>query len=188
MRSLLLVGVMVATAAHASAQVATATRERDTSRRAFEHVTAVLSSPRCANCHIPGESPLQGDMGRPHAMRVRRGADGRGTAAMRCTNCHQDASLPVAHAPPGAPDWRLPPPATRMAWKGLTAGDQCRMLKDTSRNGNKTLTQLLEHVRHDRLVLAGWSPGPGRTLPPMSHESFVEQFKAWVDLGAVCPE
>ena len=162
--------------------------QRAGSTRAFEPIAAVLSSPRCANCHISGDEPLQGDEGRVHAMRVRRGTDGRGTAAMRCTNCHQDANVPLLHAPPGAPDWRLPPPATPMAWKGLTAREQCQMLKDRSRNGNKTPVELLEHVSHDRLVLAPFNAGPGRTPPPMSHDAFVERFKTWVDLGAPCPE
>jgi hypothetical protein len=188
MRSLFMVGVTLAITTYASVRWTTTAQQRDGSMRAFEPIAAVLSSPRCANCHIPDDAPLQGDEGRVHAMSVRRGSDGRGTPAMRCTNCHQDTNSPVLHAPPGAPDWRLPPAATPMAWKGLTAGEQCRMLKDTSRNGNKTLRELIEHVGHDRLVLAGWSPGPGRTLPPISHDAFVEHFRTWVDSGAVCPE
>ena len=162
--------------------------QRDASTGSFAPIAAVLSSPRCANCHITGAVPLQGDEGRPHAMRVQRARDGRGTPAMRCANCHQESSALVPHAPPGAPDWRLPPPATPMAWKGLSPGEQCRMLKDTSKNGKKTPEALLEHVRHDALVLAGWSPGPGRTPPPVSHELFVAEFSAWIEHGAVCPE
>jgi hypothetical protein len=163
-------------------------QQRDESTRAFESVATVLSSPRCANCHFEGNSPAEGDHGRIHAMVVRRGTDGRGTPAMRCTNCHQDTSLPVPHAPPGAPDWRLPPAAMPMAWKGLTVGEQCRMLKDPSRNGNKTVQQLVEHMSHDPLVLASWNPGPGRMPPPMSHDAFLEAVKTWVDRGAACPE
>jgi len=156
--------------------------------RAFASVATVLSSPRCANCHIAGDSPLQGDAGVPHAMNVKRGPEGRGTPAMHCTNCHQDVSWATPHAPPGAPDWRLPPMATPMAWKGLTLGDQCRMLKDPTKNGNRTVADLLEHVSRDRIVVSSWNPGPGRPLPPLSHEAFVQQFKAWIDLGAICPE
>lgn len=182
------IGVAVGSLVLAAAQMVMAAQAPDESARAFEPIAAVMSSPRCANCHIAGDAPLQGNDGRLHAMRVRRGTDGRGTPAMRCSNCHQDASVPVPHAPPGAPDWRVPPSATPMAWKGLTVGEQCRMLKDTARNGHRTLAELLEHVRHDPLVLAGWSPGPGRTLPPISHDALVAQFKTWIDLGAVCPQ
>ena len=165
-----------------------ATVQREEAARAFDDIAGVLSSPRCANCHIVGDRLTTGDMGRPHAMAVRRGKDGRGAPAMRCTNCHQEASVPVPHAPPGARDWRLPPPATPMAWKGLSAGEQCRMLKDPSKNGNKTLPQLLEHVQHDPLVLGGWSPGPERVPPPISHEAFVNAVRTWIDLGAACPQ
>jgi hypothetical protein len=158
------------------------------STRAFASIATVLSSPRCANCHFAGNSPAEGESGRMHAMVVRRGEDGRGTPAMRCTNCHQDTSLQVPHAPPGAPDWRLPPAAMPMAWKGLSVSEQCRMLKDPARNGNKTLPQLVDHVRHDLLVLASWNPGPGRMPPPMSHDAFAQAVNTWVDGGAVCPE
>jgi hypothetical protein len=163
-------------------------QQPDESMRAFAPIATVLSSPRCANCHFAGDAPAEGDSGRIHAMVVRRSNDGRGTPAMRCTNCHQETSLQVPHAPPGAPDWRLPPAAMPMAWKGLNVSEQCRMLKDPARNGNKTLAQLVDHIRHDPLVLASWNPGPGRLPPPMSHEAFAEAVKTWVDGGAACPE
>ena len=188
MKSILSVISIVAITACAGGMVAIAAQQRAESARAFESIALVLSSPRCANCHFEGDSPAEGDHGRIHAMVVRRGKDGRGTPAMRCTNCHQDKSLTVPHAPPGAPDWRLPPPGTPMAWKGLSAGDQCRMLKDPSRNGHKTPEQVLEHMSRDPLVLAGWDSGPGRLPPPMSHSAFVEVVRIWVEGGAACPE
>ena len=154
--------------------------------RAFERVAQVLNSPRCANCHIAGDSPLQGDERQPHTMNVKRGLDGRGTPSMRCTNCHQEQSSDVPHAPPGGPDWRLPLPNMRMAWQGLSPGDMCRMLKDPSKNGNRSLADLLEHVTSDRLVKATWNPGVGRSLPPMSHAEFVASFQEWVNAGAAC--
>src|SRR5262249_28245333 len=150
--------------------------------------SSVLSSPRCANCHITGDSPLQGDDSHPHTMNVRRGADGRGAVGMRCGTCHQEASSMVLHAPPGASDWRLPPPSKRMAWKGLTAGEQCRMVKDPTMNGNRSLADVLDHAINDPLVLAGWRPGAGRTPPSVSHAEFVQSVKTWIDGGAACPQ
>src|SRR5262244_3774337 len=50
------------------------------------------------------QSQLQGDDNRPHGMNVKRGTDGRGSPAMRCTNCHQSSNSEFAHAPPGAPN------------------------------------------------------------------------------------
>jgi hypothetical protein len=157
------------------------------SARAFEAVSVVLSSPRCANCHITGDAPLQGDDGHLHGMSVRRGTDGRGTVAMKCANCHQEASLAQPHTPPGGPDWRLPPAATPMAWRGLSAADQCRMLKDRTKNGNRGLEELLDHAKNDPIVNASWQPGPGRAGPPVSHEVFVQRFSEWIAGGAACP-
>ena len=158
------------------------------SLRAFSVVASDLTSPRCLNCHVSGDSPLQGDSGTPHNMNVKRGADGRGTPAMRCTNCHQDQNSATLHAPPGRPDWRLPPPDMRMAWQGLSLGEICQALKNPATNGGKSQQQLIEHVRDDRIVNWGWDPGPGRSIPPVSHDEFVAQVTAWVQTGAACPQ
>ena len=158
------------------------------SLRAFSVVASVLTSPRCLNCHVSGDSPLQGDSGTPHNMNVKRGADGRGTPAMRCTNCHQDQNSTTLHAPPGRPDWRLPPPDMRMAWQGLSLGEICQALKNPATNGGKSPQQLIEHVRDVHIVNWGWDPGPGRSIPPVSHDEFVAQVTAWVQTGAACPQ
>lgn len=164
----------------------TGANREDEGWRAFTEVATVLTHPRCLNCHVPGSSPLQGDEGRPHTMSVRRAADGRGTPAARCTNCHQDANSPAPHSPPGAPDWRLPPASARLAWQGLSTEEICRSLKDPARNGGRNLAQLVEHVSTDHFVHWGWSPGPGRSTPPLSHQDFVRRFVQWTESGAPC--
>jgi hypothetical protein len=166
---------------------AAAGAEEVQSLRAFAVVASVLTSPRCLNCHVAGDSPLQGDSGIPHNMNVKRGADGRGMPAMRCTNCHQEENSTQLHAPPGRRDWRLPPPSNRLAWQGLSFGDICRVLKDPVTNGGKSPDQLIEHVRADPFVNWGWAPGPGRSTPPVSHDQFVTQVTAWLQNGAACP-
>src|SRR5471032_2186154 len=91
--------------------------------QAFEIVRSVLQHPRCQNCHIPGDAPLQGDTGRSHAQYVVRGAAGHGAAAMECAVCHRDANLPLnygEHVPPGAPTWHLPPPTQKMVFIALS--------------------------------------------------------------------
>ena len=171
--------------------VAAASRPEDdteASVRAFSAVASVLTSPRCVNCHIPGDSPLQGDAGTPHHMKVKRGPDGRGTPAMRCTNCHQAENSMTSHAPPGAPNWRLPPPSMRMAWQGLSTGELCRTLKDPMKNGGLSLPQLIEHFQNERLVLWAWNPGPGRMPPPLSHDEFLVKVTEWIEAGAACAE
>jgi hypothetical protein len=156
------------------------------SLRAFREVASVLTSPRCLNCHVPDEGPLQGDDDHPHSMNVKRGADGKGFAALRCFACHQSENTKVLHGPPGAPDWQLPPPKTPMAWKGLSTGELCRTLKDPAKNGNRSLQDLIGHM-DTSLVRWAWNPGPGRTLPPLSHDEFVSRLREWIETGAACP-
>jgi hypothetical protein len=148
----------------------------------------VLQSPRCGNCHAAGERPLIGDDGRVHPMNVKRAADGRGTVAMRCSSCHAASNAPDPNAPPGAPDWRLPPEATPMVFVGAGLAELCRTLKDPAANGGKDLAGLARHTREDPLVLWGWEPGEGRTTPPLSHAEFTRRFDAWVKAGAPCPK
>jgi hypothetical protein len=165
-----------------------ASEDKNRSLQAFAPVASVLRSPRCLNCHIPGESPLQGDDGKPHNMNVKRGPDGRGTPAMRCENCHQSQNSSTPHSPPGARNWRLPPPATPMAWQGLGIGDLCRTLKDPAKNGGRTLPQVVEHFETEQLVLWAWNPGPGRVSPSISHDEFVAKVKEWIETGAACAQ
>jgi mono/diheme cytochrome c family protein len=49
---------------------------------AFTTVQQVFQHPRCQNCHIPGDAPLQYDAGVPHAMAVMRGPEGHGVAGL----------------------------------------------------------------------------------------------------------
>src|SRR5258708_5791025 len=100
------------------------------SLQAFRAVASVLSSPRCLNCYVPGDGPLQDDDDHPHTMNVKRGPDGKGSTALHCAACHQAENTKVLHGPPGAADWQLPPQRTPMAWKGLSMGELCRTLKD----------------------------------------------------------
>jgi hypothetical protein len=176
-------GLLVAAAVFGvSASAAAATDD------AFAAVASVLQHPRCLNCHVPGDAPLQGDDGRPHAMRVRRGDDGRGGVAMRCASCHQASNATAPHAPPGAPNWHLPPARTPMVFQGAGLGELCRTLKDPKQNGGRTPARLLEHVREDALVLWGWDPGGDRKPPPLAHAAFVARFEEWVSAGAPCPK
>lgn len=157
------------------------------SLQAFRAVASVLSSPRCLNCHSSSDGPLQGDDNHPHAMNVKRGVDGKGSPALHCFACHQTENGKTPHSPPGAPDWQLPPAKTPMGWKGLSTGELCRTLKDPAKNGNRSLQDLIPHV-DTSLVRWAWNPGPGRTLPPLTHEEFVSRLKEWIETGAACPQ
>jgi hypothetical protein len=153
----------------------------------FTDFVSVLRHPRCMNCHSNGDFPRQGDDGHPHIMNVRRGPDGHGVTAEKCSTCHQDHNLAGEHMPPGAPNWGLPPSAMPMIWQGLSDAQICRAIKDPKQNKNRNLDQLVEHLTEDKLVAWGWNPGEGRTPVPMSHEEFSARVKKWRAAGAPCP-
>jgi len=174
--------------AGAADQTATSGQRDDAAAAAaFESIVPVLRHPRCINCHSSGDFPRQGDDNHPHAMNVRRGPEGKGVTAQKCSTCHQDQNLAGLNMPPGAPDWHLPPPNMPMIWEGLTGRQLCELFKDPTQNGNRTqLSQLVEHVQAP-LVAWGWNPGEGRTAIPGSHAEFVAKIKQWADTGGACP-
>src|SRR5436189_4877084 len=96
-------------------------RDSVESVKAFMDVYKVLMSPRCMNCHPAGDIPLQGDDNRLHIMFPKRGLDGKGLYAMKCSNCHQQTNTPGLHTPPGNPKWHLPPADMKMVFQGKTA-------------------------------------------------------------------
>src|SRR5207245_8757563 len=145
------------------------------SREAFLQVYKLFTSPRCQNCHPAGDAPLQGDDSHEHLQNVKRGKDGHGVYGMRCDTFHQTANLPGAHMPPGNPKWALPSPEHKMVFAGRSAGELCRQLKDPKQTGGRSLEALLNHIANDDLVGWGWSPGEGRTLPPLSRSETVAQ-------------
>jgi hypothetical protein len=182
-------GLALAAAVTLLGPAATAQPSKADGIAAFETVKQVLQHPRCQNCHIPGDAPLQFDQGVAHQMGVVRGPDGQGVPGLACSTCHATQNPPEsfgAHTPPGAPSWELPPPKQKMVFINLSSAALCKQLKDTKRNGGKSLEALLEHVSHDKLVLWGWSPGVGRAPVSVPHDELVAAFKTWVEAGAPC--
>lgn len=165
--------------------------ERAQAVSAFATVQQVLQHPRCQNCHIPGDAPLQFDDGLAHAQNVIRGPDGKGAPGLPCSTCHGEFNPPASyygpHAPPGAPNWHLPPPEHPMVFIGLSPAELCATLKDRRANGGRDLDALIHHVSEDKLVLWGWSPGGERAPVPVPHEEFVDRFKLWAAAGGPCP-
>jgi hypothetical protein len=165
-------------------------KEKAEAVTAFATVQQVFQHPRCQNCHIPGDAPLQFDAGLPHQMQVSRGLEGHGAPGLPCASCHAEANPPAiygANAPPGAPHWALPPPEHKMAWIGLPPKELCEMVKDRNQNGGRDFEALIKHVAEDKLVLWGWNPGGERAPVSVPHEEFVARFKQWAVAGGPCP-
>jgi hypothetical protein len=184
--SLLVAAAALSTTAPTLAQTVTDTE----ARRLFEPVRAVLQHPRCQNCHITGDAPLQYDEGRTHAQLVKRGPDGHGSPGMQCGTCHQTGNPDPAlgpSAPPGAPNWHLPPPQMKMVFKDVSAAQLCRTIKDPKQNGDRSLEQFVAHMDEDKLVLWGWAPGGNRQPVTPAHPEVMAAVKRWVSAGAPCP-
>jgi hypothetical protein len=157
---------------------------------AFETVRQVFQHPRCQNCHIPGDAPLQFDAGLAHGQNVKRGRDGHGAPGLPCATCHAARNPPESYGvsvPPGAPNWHLPPPGTPMVFIGLAPAQLCRTIKDPKATGGKDLAAMLEHLANDGLVAWGWDPGVGRAAVPVPRAELVAAFRTWMDAGAPCP-
>ena len=149
----------------------------------FDAVASVLMHPRCINCH-QDQSPRQGDARTVHLPLVVRGKDGHGAPTQQCQTCHQTTNTADGFVP-GVADWRLAP--LSMLWEGRSAQQICEQMKDPARNGGRrTAEQIIEHMKTDPLVLYAWAPGTGRSLPPLSHDKFVEALEAWVKAGMPC--
>ena len=156
--------------------------------KAFMAVYKVLMSPRCMNCHPSGDVPLQGEDSHLHTMGVKRGKDGKGVYAMRCSNCHQPQNTAGLHMPPGNPKWALPPANMKMVFQGRTPRQLALQLLDLKQNGGKNKEQMIDHMANDDLVGWGWHPGDGRKLPPMSRAAFADQVRLWIAKGAYAPK
>jgi len=156
-------------------------------KAAFVEVVKVLQSPRCVNCHPAGDRPLVGDDSHIHPQNISRKTIAAGVPCSTCHQTHNADAIGIENGPPGAPSWNLPPAATPMVFQGKTPTQICQQMKDPAQNGGKNFAALVEHVEKEGLVLWGWAPGKGRTLPPLTHDQFVAAFKTWVDANGACP-
>jgi len=166
--------------------IGVAAQSGDAAAAAFERMVPVLHNPRCMNCHSSGDFPRQGDDSHRHTMQVRRGPDRHGVNAVRCSTCHQDHNLAGIHMPPGAPEWGLPPPSMPMIWERLSDRRLCELLKDSARNGHRSVEQIVKHMSTP-LVVWGWHPDDGRTPIAMPFAQFLAAVQAWAANGAGCP-
>ncbi|HLK08203.1 MAG TPA: hypothetical protein VKV30_09685 [Candidatus Angelobacter sp.] len=179
----------------ATAQPKPAPTSRMDGLAAWQQVYSVLTHPRCINCHTATNYPQQGDDRHRHFANVIRGQLGTGVPALRCITCHQSANADSTGVP-GAHGWHLAP--LSMKWqdtndKILPSSEVCRALTDRSKNSGLGGPGLLKHHTEEPLVLWAFHPGRSidgtmRTLPPLTHEEFVEATGKWVAAGMPCPQ
>lgn len=162
---------------------------------AWQQVYSVLTHPRCINCHTATNYPQQGDDRHRHFANIVRGPAGKGVPALQCITCHQEANADSTGVP-GAHDWHLAP--LSMQWqdmndKILPSAAVCKAVTDKSKNNHLDGPGLLKHHTDEPLVLWAFQPGRRidgtmRSLPPLTHDQFVEATRKWVEAGTPCPE
>lgn len=156
----------------------------------YRQMHAVLSHPRCVNCHPKDDTPKQGLDGHVHSPPITRGPANGGPPGLPCQACHNDANFDPGRVP-GAPNWHLAP--TSMAWEGKSAGELCRAMTDHSKNGNRNLQATVKHLTDDKLVAWGWEPGidvngKPRESVPLPKPEFDRIVTAWAKSGGACPD
>lgn len=161
---------------------------------AWDGMYSVLTHPRCINCHTATNYPQQGDDRHRHYANVVRGPEGKGVAGLNCISCHQVENSDAIGVP-GAHGWHLAP--LSMRWQDindrkLSSAEVCRALTDRAKNHGLDGSGILKHHQEEPLVLWAWNPGQrpdgsARSLPPLTHEQFVDATRRWVAAGTPCP-
>ena len=163
---------------------------------AWDTIHAVLTHPRCLNCHVgPDNVPLWGTTQAPdtiHGMAINADDSRIGAGTMSCNACHQTSTRPntIPHsAPRTGMDWRLAP--VEFQWTDRTSAEICGQMRDPDRNGGRDEAGLIEHILHDAELLGfiTWSfePGAGRDPAPGSLQSHLEDMAIWTAAGMPCP-
>jgi mono/diheme cytochrome c family protein len=188
-------GIVLSAVDMANAKTPVASPEAADGDAAWDSVYSVLTSPRCINCHTATNYPQQGDVRLRHFANVIRGPDGKGVAGLNCASCHQAENADATEVP-GAHGWHLAP--LSMRWQDrddqkLSSSAVCRALTDRAKNHGLDGPGLLKHHQEEALVLWAWNPGrrpdgTARSLPPLTHEQFVNATRHWVTAGTPCPK
>ena len=178
--------IVIALASPGLAQTSAAPEtDPEGSAKLFKRIAEVLRHPRCMNCHTVTDFPRQGDTRHRHQQLVMRGSDGRGTPAMRCSNCHQEHNSTDGSVP-GAHNWHLAP--LSMAWEHLkTDKALCEAFVDARLNGGRDIAAIAQHMTTDPLVQWAWTPG-ARKPPPIGQQEFHALVRRWAATGGACPQ
>jgi len=169
---------------------------REQGLEAWERIHAVVSHPRCANCHtddrnLPRWSGPEFAKTMPHGMNIQAGESRIGAETLPCQTCHATSIRPnlTPHAAPHAGlEWQLAP--VEFLWVGVAGPDICEQIRDPERNGGRDGEGLVEHILHDASVRGfitwGFDPGAGREPAPGGLQAHLDDTLEWVAAGMPC--
>ncbi|MGI3167774.1 hypothetical protein ACRARG_01390 [Pseudooceanicola sp. C21-150M6] len=164
---------------------------------AWSRIEAVVTHPRCTNCHVEaGAAPMwsgpEFTPERPHGMNIQAGDSRIGAEFLPCQSCHMTDPGPnmVPHAPPHTGlEWQLAP--AEFVWFGKEGAAICAQLRDPERNGGRDGAALVEHITHDAelrgFITWGFAPGGDREPAPGDLQSHLDDMAEWVAAGMPCP-
>src|SRR5215475_14489641 len=158
-----LTGIVVAKDEPAKDALPPGSVSRTDGLQAWKRIEAVVTHPRCANCHvdanaIPIWTPAGETKPRVHGMNIHGGESRIGAETIPCSTCHMtstQANDPAPAPPRAGIDWQLAPVA--FIWFGKSGAEICAQMRDPKRNGGRDAVGLLEHLRHDA-SLSGFIP------------------------------
>ncbi|QHQ33687.1 hypothetical protein [Algicella marina] len=164
---------------------------------AWDRIHAVVSHPRCANCHtdasnLPMWTGPSFGTSRPHGMNVDAGESRIGAETLPCATCHVESTRPniMPHAAPhtGHP-WMLAP--AEFVWFDIPGPKICAQLRDPQRNGGRDGAGLIEHITHDAEIRSfiawGFDPGGSREPTPGTMQQHLDDMIIWTEAGMPCP-
>src|SRR5262249_17877915 len=158
---------------------------RAQSQDLFAPIADVMRHPRCVNCHVD-KIPLNGEVGRPHRLKITRGADGLGAPGARCYACHRDSAVSEPPFVPAGQPWQLAP--QEMAWQGRTPWQLCVALRTAVAQPKWQGEKIIDHFKNDPLVSASWKGTPPRRPEVPIHQDQVGgAVEAWLKAGQPCP-
>ncbi len=143
-----------------------------------EFLYPTFSHERCTDCHSMGDKAT---VEKQHEVGGVTGVNGTYTHQAGCggTSCHNFVK-----------DWRTPPFALGINWKGKSAKEICTIVTSHL----PTAQGLHSHFHDDpRVIWAvsdGWVPQRPRlpTAPPHNAQAWLVMVDEWIDGGFPCPE
>jgi hypothetical protein len=149
-----LVGIVLAEEEQKDALPAGSVSQAD-GLQAWSRIEAVVTHPRCANCHvdaraIPIWTPAGESKPRAHGMNIHGGESRIGAELIPCSTCHVTSTTAndPAPAPPHAGiDWQLAP--VEFLWFGQSGAKICTQLRDPKRNGGRDAKGSVPHLSFD---------------------------------------
>ncbi|MGA7991332.1 MAG: hypothetical protein WCC53_07880, partial [Thermoanaerobaculia bacterium] len=143
-----------------------------------------FSHQRCTDCHSMGD-----------AAAVRAQHDALGVPGVNAQNAHQ-ATCGGTSCHTFVKDWRTPPFAIGINWRGKGAREVCKIVTSHLPSAEGLHAHFHDDPRVIWAVSSGWIPANGHgkgqgflpTAPPHNQQAWFQLVDYWINGGFPCPE